>query len=197
MTTILRIDASARREGSYTRRVADELIAALAGAEDIVVTRDLLDGIPLLNEAATSQLASPVEERTPDAAPTLAVSDQLIEEFDNADAVVISLPIYNFGVPAALKAWADLFARAGRTFTYTETGPVGLLSDRPVYIVAGAGGVPIGSPVDYATPWLQQFLGFLGITDVKVIPIDGLASDPEAGLTAAREQVAGLVPALR
>lgn len=196
MTTILRIDASARREGSFTRQITDELIAAIARPEDTVMTRDLLSGIPLLTEAATNQLASPVEERTPDAAPTLAMSDELIEEFEAADAVVISVPIYNFAAPAALKAWADLFARAGRTFTYTENGPVGLLADRPVYIVAGAGGVPIGSPMDYSTPWLEQFLAFLGVTSVQAIKVEGLASDPEAGVAAAQAQIAQLASAL-
>lgn len=196
MTTILRIDASARRSGSYTRLVTDSLLDEVTNAGDTVVVRDLLDGIPLLTEAATGQLATPESERTTDAAPTLAVADELIAELMSADAIVVSVPIYNFGVPAALKAWADLVARAGTTFAYTAEGPAGLVADRPVYIVAGSGGVPIGSPYDHATPWLQQFLGFLGLTDVRVISVEGLASDPDAGVAAAREQIAALTPAL-
>ena len=76
---------------------------------------------------------------------------------------VIGLPIYNFGPPAAMKAWADLVARAGTTFRYTETGPEGLVANKPVYVIVASGGVPIGSPMDLSSTWLTTFLGFLGL----------------------------------
>lgn len=192
MTTILRIDTSATGANSATRALSDQLVAKLAGPDDVVVVRDLALGVPLLDAEITSNFATAPEERSPESAAALAFADQLIAELKDADVVIIGAPIYNFGVPAALKAWADLIARAGVTFAYTEQGPKGLLEDRPAYIVAAAGGVPIGSPADFGTTWLQGFLAFVGITNVQVIAAEGLAMDAEAGLARAGEAIAAL-----
>ena len=192
MTSILRIDASARRRGSYTRQLADELIDSIRSDGDTVIVRDLLDGLPLLTEAATHQLAAPADERTTDAARVLEAADGVIDELLSADVLVFSVPIYNFGVPAALKAWADLVARAGTTFAYTDQGPQGLLADKKVYIVAGSGGVPIESDLDFGVRWLRFFLGFLGLDDVQVIKAEGLTSNPEPGLARARSHIGEL-----
>ena len=107
----------------------------------------------------------------------------------DADAIVIGLPIYNFGPPSSIKAWADLVARAGTTFKYTETGPQGMLGDRPVFVVVASGGIPIGSPMDHSSTWLTTFLGFLGLTSVTVIAADQLNVDPHRALAAARDAV--------
>ncbi len=96
-----------------------------------------------------------------------------------SDVIVIGAPIYNFGVPGAVKAWMDLIARAGRTFSYSETGPVGHLTGKKAYIVSASGGVALGSEADFATPHLTLFLGFLGITDITVIDAGGLMADPD------------------
>ncbi len=189
---ILQINSSTKPAESATRELVDATIARIAGADATIVDRDLIEGLPLLDGPVTANLATPADERSPESAPALAISDQLIAELKAADAIVIGAPIYNFGVPGALKAWADLVARAGQTFRYSETGPEGLLDNRPVYIVVAAGGVPVGSPMDFATPWLTTFLGFLGLTDVTIISAEGLAVDPEAGMQAARDQVASL-----
>jgi FMN-dependent NADH-azoreductase len=93
----------------------------------------------------------------------------LIAELEAADTIVIGVPLYNFGIPAALKAWIDLIARARRTFRYTEAGPEGLLKDKKAYLVVASGGVPVGSDYDFATGYLRHVLGFVGITDVTVI----------------------------
>ncbi len=190
--TILRIDSSATGTLSATRTLSDQLVAKLATPEDTVVVRDLTSGVPLLDSDVTSNMALPAADRSPASAATLAFADQLIAELADADAMVIGAPIYNFGVPAALKAWADLVARAGATYAYTEQGPQGLLTDRPTYIVAAAGGVPIGSPVDFGTTWLQGFLAFLGITDIQVIAANGLATDAAAGMAGAGEAIAAI-----
>lgn len=113
----------------------------------------------------------------------------MIDELKNSEIVVIGLPLYNFGPPAALKAWADLVARAGTTFGYTASGPEGLLADRPIYIVAASGGTPIDSDADHATPWLRQFLNFLGVSDVSVIAAEGLAANPEKAMAAAFDRI--------
>lgn len=190
--TILRIDSSATGAQSATRPLTDQLIAKIAGPDDTVVVRDLALGVPTLNASVMADFMADPSERTAESADTLALSDQLIAELKSADAIVIGAPLYNFGVPAVLKAWADLVARAGQTFAYTEDGPQGLVSDRPTYIVAAAGGVPIGSPIDYGTEWLKVFLGFLGIQSVHVIAADGLATDAEGGMAAASSTIAAI-----
>lgn len=190
--TILRIDASATGANSATRALADQVIAKIATDDDEVVVRDLSLGVPLLTADVTSNMGVLPADRSPESAEVLAFADQLIAELQSADLLVIGAPIYNFGVPAALKAWADLVARAGVTFGYTEQGPVGLVADRPTYVVAAAGGTPIGSEFDHGTTWLTFFLGFLGIRDVRVVAADGLAMDAAAGLARAGEAIAAI-----
>ena len=85
------------------------------------------------------------------------------------DVVVIGAPMYNFSIPAALKAWIDLVARAGLTFRYTENGPVGMLENKKAYVMLATGGTSIGSEIDYASGYLRHVLGFLGIHDVELI----------------------------
>ena len=112
---------------------------------------------------------------------TLALSDQLVAELKAADTIVIGAPVYNFGVPAALKAWVDLVARAGLTFKYSETGPVGLLEGKRAIIAVATGGTPVGSDIDFATGYLKHIMGFIGIHDVEVIAADRvMANGPEA-----------------
>ena len=132
---------------------------------------------------------TPEADRTAEQQAELTVADELITELTDADVVVIGLPIYNFGPPAALKEWADLVARAGTTFRYTETGPEGLVPNKPVYVVVASGGVPIGSPMDLASTWLTTYLGFLGLTDVTLIEAGQLNMDPDGAVAAARQAV--------
>lgn len=191
MTSVLHISSSARGAESATRALGDPLAAGLAGDDGVVIERDLTAAVPLLTAEVGNNLAAPVG--TVDTAGVLAVSDALIAELLATDALVIGCPLYNFGPPAALKAWADLIAREGHTFRQGETGLVGMLEDRPTYIVAASGGVPLDSEFDLATPWLRTFLGFLGITSVTVVGAAGLMIDPEGVMAAAREQIADLV----
>jgi len=115
-----------------------------------------------------SRLKAP-EDLTEADRDVLAFSDTLIKELQDADTIVIGVPIYNFGSPASLKAWMDLVARPRVTFRYTEGGPEGLLKGKKAIITAASGGVPVGSDKDFATRHLTFFLGFLGITDVTII----------------------------
>lgn len=192
MTNILHIAASTRGEESATGLLATELIEKLTNGETTVIQRQLVDGVPQLSLAATAELTAAANDRSPGAVDVLSSADELIAELQAADVLVFGAPIYNFGPPSSLKAWADLVARAGTTFTYTETGPAGLLADRPAYIVAASGGTPIGGEIDFATTWLRQFLNFLGITNITVIGANGLAMDPAAGLAEARSQIANV-----
>ena len=135
---------------------------------------------------------TPADHRTDDHQNALAAGHELIEELRHADVVVIGVPIYNFGPPATLKAWADQIARAGETFEYSAAGPRGLLEDRPVYVVVASGGVPVGSELDFSSTWLTTFLGFLGITNVTVVPAGQLNIDPENALVEASARVDAL-----
>jgi len=190
MTTILRIDSSARHADSVSRELLSRLLDRIPG--DLAITdRDLAHGVPLLRKDTLAAMWTPEADRTDGQNAELAVADEYIAELIDADAVVIGLPIYNFGPPAALKAWADLVARAGTTFRYTDTGPEGLLADKPVYVVVASGGVPVGSPMDHASTWLTTFLGFLGLTDVTIIAADQLNADPDNAVDAARDKVDG------
>lgn len=188
MTKILRIDSSARHAESVSRELVSRLIDRVPG-DLTIVDRDLAHGVPLLSEATLAAMWTPEADRTDTQTSELAIADEYIAELMDADAVVIGLPIYNFGPPAAMKAWADLVARAGTTFRYTETGPEGLVADKPVYIVVASGGVPVGSPMDLASTWLTTFLGFLGLANVTVIAADQLNVDPQGAVSAARDQV--------
>ena len=185
MTNILRIDSSARSAGSASRELATRLIDRFPD-EISVRTRHLSHGVPLLREGTLLGMWAPADQRTPEQSAALAVADEFIAELVEADAVVIGLPIYNFGPPAALKAWADLVARAGTTFRYTDSGPEGLIPDKPVYIIVASGGVPVGSPMDLSSTWLTTFLGFLGLTRVEIVAAGQLNVDPEGALEAAR-----------
>ena len=120
--------------------------------------RDLSKGIPLVDEAWINANFTAEEDRTAQQREALAESDALVAELRAADVVVIGSPIYNFGVPAALKAWVDMIARARLTFRYTAEGPKGLLEGKKAYVVIASGGVPVDSSVDFATPYLRQAL---------------------------------------
>ncbi|MEM9754375.1 MAG: NAD(P)H-dependent oxidoreductase [Pseudomonadota bacterium] len=188
--TILRVDASARQTNSVSRELTDRIIAR-SGATSVTV-RDLADGLPLIDEAWVGANFTPADDRTDDQRATLALSDTLVEELKAADTIVIGLPIYNFGVPAALKAWIDLIARAGLTFRYTENGPVGLLEGKKAVIAIASGGTEAGSSIDFATGYVQHILGFLGITDVEVVAADRLMLDPGNAIAKANAQVDAL-----
>lgn len=190
---ILRIDASGRQAGSVTRELGAEVVQRLLNQHPNaqVQTRDLSDHLPLLDETWIAANMTAPEDRTPEQHDKLALSDSLVDELRSADVVVVNVPLYNFSVPAAMKAWVDLVCRAGLTFSYTPDGPKGLLADRPVYLVMATGGVPVGSPVDFASGYLKHIFGFLGISDVRIVAADRMVVEPEASLAKARDEIAG------
>ena len=177
MTHILRVDASMRNEGSVSRVLADKLVARLATADSTITERDLAKGIDLINEAWIGANFTDPADRTDAQKAALAKSDALVQELREADTLVISAPVYNFHVPAALKAWIDMIARARETFRYTENGPEGLLTGKKAYIVVTSGGTVLGSEYDFISGYLRHVLGFIGITDVSFIDSSGLMLD--------------------
>lgn len=188
--TVLRIDASARTEGSVSRQLADAVIDRLSA--DHVVTRELTASIPQIDGAWLAANMTPADQRSAAQRDTLALSDTLIDEIHAADTIVIATPIYNFGVPSSLKAWVDMIARAGITFKYTDTGPVGLLEGKRVIFAIASGGTEVNGPIDFATPWLRHVMGFVGITDVQVVRSDRQMVDPDASKARAKEDLHNL-----
>ena len=192
-TNILRIDASARTEGSVSRDLTDRVIDRFRITGPVRMTiRDLATGLPQIDEGWVGANFTPATDRTPEQRQILALSDTLVQELQAADVVVIGLPLYNFGVPASLKAWVDQVARAGVTFQYSDQGPVGLLQGKRVVLAVASGGTEIGSSTDFATGYMRHILGFVGINAVDVIHADRLAIDSDAAINAAYEAISAL-----
>ena len=184
---VLNIQASARHDGSVTRQLSDKILTEIAA--DQTITRDLATGLPLLDAAWLAANFTLADDRTDVQRETLALSDSLITEIKQADTIVIGSPVYNFSVPAVLKAWIDQIARVGVTFKYTPDGPVGLLSGKRAIIVIASGGTPVGSDIDYASGYLKHIMGFIGITDVTIIAADALGNDADAKIAAANDDI--------
>ena len=192
---ILEISSSGRHDGSITRALSGDLIAALLDRSRTshVTRRDLSAGVPFVNDAWIEANFTPDEIRTQKHRDTLAYSDELVTELRAADVLVIGVPVYNFSIPATLKAWIDMVARARLTFRYTENGPEGLLAGKKVYLIVATGGVAVGSAMDFATPYLRHALSFLGISDVEIIAADRVNADQDESMDRARQEIADLI----
>ena len=179
MTNILHITTSIRGEESVSRSLGTKLVEGLAAKKDAtVVTRDLAkNDLPFIDAERHAANLAPYADRSDEQHGLAKIADELIDELEAADTIVFSVPVYNFTVPATLKAWADLVARAGRTFQYTANGPEGLLTGKKVYITAASGGTAVGSEIDFMSPWLKFFLGFLGMHDVELVAADGIMGE--------------------
>lgn len=194
--TILKINASARHEGSTSRALVEQLSDRLTGiSPSHVINRDVSEGLPMVDNdwILASQIAQAERTKTHNSA--LTISDKLIAELKVANTVIIGVPIYNFGIPASLKSWIDQICRAGETFSYTENGPIGLLEGKTAYVVITSGGVESGSSIDFATNYMKHVLGFIGITDVHFVKADQLMFASEEKLFAARSQIETLAAA--
>lgn len=192
MKKLLHIDSSARTTGSQSRQLSRYLVERLleGTTEPVeVIHEDISQGLPLLDETLIGAYFTPPDQRSEAQQAAIRLSDRLVDQLEQADTIVIGLPMYNFQVPASFKAWIDLVARAGRTFRYTAEGPEGLLRDRPVHVIVATGGVALGSAADHLTPWLRFVLGFLGLKDVRIVAADQLNRDAESRLTEARARI--------
>jgi FMN-dependent NADH-azoreductase len=199
MTTLLQIKASISHDQGLSSQLANNFVAAYRRSHPHakVLVREVASAepVPHLNGERFGAFIAKPEERTDAQHAVVAYSDALIDELQRADIVVLGLPMYNFGVPSQLKAYFDHIARAGVTFKYTVTGPVGLLTGKKVYVFATRGGLYAGSPLDTQTGYVRDFLGFLGMNDVQFIYAEGLAVSPEsrqAGLAKAAAEIASL-----
>ena len=192
----LRIDSSANTTDSVTRTLTDRIIEKL-GDTDVPV-RDLArEPLPQITHTWAIARVTPEADRSDEQSEALAESDKLVAELLTADTIVIGAPIYNFSVPASLKAWIDLVARVGVTFRYTEAGPEGLVKGKRVIVAMASGGVPAGSEADFNTGYLRAVLGFMGMTDVTIVSADALATDPEGTIARANDAVDALPQAAK
>ncbi|MGB6229901.1 MAG: NAD(P)H-dependent oxidoreductase [Litorimonas sp.] len=187
---ILRIDSSARHEGSVSRDLADLYIDKIAESQAVrVETRDVSDPLPVVTQDWIDANFTPSEDRTPPQKAALATSDRMVEELQRSDLVLLSVPIYNFSIPASLKLWIDQVARAGLTFRYTQSGPIGLLENTRAVILVASGGTQIGSDLDFATPYLRHVLGFLGIQEVEIVAADQLMASGADKVELTKERI--------
>ncbi|MBU2957565.1 NAD(P)H-dependent oxidoreductase [Paracoccus sp. 1_MG-2023] len=185
---ILHIDSAITGDASVTRQLTAEITARLTAANPSakVTYRDLNKGVTPIDTEWFAAIRVGTENPTPEQERHIRVSDQLLAEVQDADTLVIGLPVYNFTLPAQLKNWLDQIARAGVSFRYTAEGPEGLLTGKRAIIAYAAAGTPFGSDLDHASGYVRHMLGFLGITDVTFVPADGLAMDRDAGLARAQ-----------
>lgn len=166
---ILQIDSSALGDHSATRQMTSQL----------ATHRQRLGG-PRARVTHLDLNSHPLAHWTPDQAQS-PESQALLQQFLDADEIIVGAPMYNFSIPSNLKAWVDRIAVAGKTFRYTESGPEGLAGNKRLWIVSGRGGnYPSGSPMDFQETYLKAVFGFLGITDIHTVRAEGLAMGEEA-----------------
>lgn len=194
MSTLLQINSSLFGDNGNSSTLSNEFVQTwLAKHPDgKVIVRDLAkEEIPHLDAARVTAFFTPAESRSQEQQAYVAYSDALIAELKAADVVVIGVPLYNFGIPSTLKAYFDQLARAGVTFSYSEAGPVGLLADKPVHIIAARGGFHQGKASDSQTSYLNTFLNFLGLQSIHHIYAEGLsiATEKDGALKSARVEI--------
>jgi len=175
MTQLLKISSSASGSNSVTEKLMDKIQEQLHQTltEVNVVSRNLNESeLPLLSPDLIGAYFTPAEKLSQQQNELLKVSQQYIDELFASDIILLGAPMYNFGIPASLKAYFDLIARANKTFNYTSEGPVGLVKNKKAILAIATGGTPLNSPYDFVSPYLKQFLNFIGITDIQVVAID-------------------------
>jgi FMN-dependent NADH-azoreductase len=184
------IDSSARKDGSTSRALAKKLLDKIKKPEDEVIYRDLDDEMVFVSGLTESGMKIEEKDRNEHHKKMFELSDKLVSELKESDIIIISAPIYNYGPPATLKAWADLAARVGETFRFKPDGRrEGLLSNKRAFLVITSGGTKLNSNEDFLTPWLKFILNFFGIEKVDVISADQMALDYEKSIKDAEDQI--------
>ncbi|MDB9747006.1 NAD(P)H-dependent oxidoreductase [Candidatus Pelagibacter sp.] len=187
---IYQIDSSARKEGSTSRLLAKKLLDKIKKPEDEIIYRDLDDEMVFVSGLTESGMKIEEKDRSEHHKKMFELSDTLVNELKESDIIIISAPIYNYGPPATLKAWADLAARVGETFRFKPNGRrEGLLKNKSAYLVITSGGTKLNSNEDFLTPWLKFILNFFGIEKVEVVSADQMALDYEKSIKGAEAQI--------
>lgn len=177
MTNLLRIDTSTRGSDSYSRSLANDLedIIQVKSSGLSYVKRDLVESnLPHVNQDFINAMFTPKEEQTQEMKTVLSLSDQLIHELKTAEIILLSTPMFNFTVPSRLKAYIDHITRIGETFSMDENGMKGLLTDKRLIIAASSGSeFTEMKQMDFLEPYLKSIFGFIGITEIDYIALEG------------------------
>ncbi len=200
---LLHVDSSVLGAHSVSRQLTGEVVAAYraAHADTSVEYLDLALDAPNHFSADALGFKTGIQAQpTPAQSLENAVSEKLVRQFLQADVIVVGAPLYNFTIPTQLKAWIDRLAQVGRTFKYTDKGPVGLAGDKTLIVVSSRGGAYStsegGQAMEHQESYLKVIFGFMGITDVRFVRAEGLARGDvakAAALAEARAQIAGAV----
>jgi FMN-dependent NADH-azoreductase len=181
MPTLLHLDASPL-ETSVSRELAREFATTwkTANPGGTVLYRDLAALTPApISQAWVHAVFTPADSRSAEQKALLAPSDELIQELEAANEIVIGVPMHNFSIPSSLKLWIDQIVRAGRTFAYGADGSRGLLTGKKATLIVASGGVyspeSPAAALNFVDPYLKAVLGFLGITDVRIVSVGGVA----------------------
>lgn len=189
MKSILRLDASAKTQGSQGRQLGDDFLSYLKNETAIdLQVRDLGQRLDQLDQTWVEANFTAADVRSDAQAARLETSDALVKELFDMDVLVITLPLYNFGVPAALKAWIDLICRAKLTFRFVDGKPQGLVTGKRAIVILTSGGVAMGAEDDFATPLVRRVLSFIGIDDQLFL--SGKDPDIQAKLAQAAKDLA-------
>jgi len=186
MSTLLHIDSSARSTGSISRQLsaayAEQWQAKNSGGK--IVRRDLASApLPHITEALLGAYFTAPDQRSAEQQEIISLSDKLVDELIAADTIVLGVPMYNFSPPSTFKAWIDHISRAGRTFKYTETGAVGLLTGKRAVVILSRGGVYSEGPAqafDFQAGYIKTILGFIGTRPSKQFPRRRKKSAPQS-----------------
>ena len=180
---LLHLDSSILGDASASRQLSRSVVEAWSAvtADAQVTYRDLAsDALSHFSAATLVAAGTPAELRDAAQKHEAELAERTLEEFLAADAIVIGAPMYNFAIPSQLKAWIDRIAVAGKSFKYTENGPVGLAGGKTVVIASSAGGIHAGQPSGQAhEDYLVRMLNFVGIDDIEIVRAESLAYGEE------------------
>ena len=200
---LLHIDSSIMQEASVTRKLSSDVVAEWLKANPATSVESLDLAVDAPNHFGADAMGIRGVEQAEESESQRyenEVSESLVSQFLDADVVVIGVPFYNFSIPTQLKAWIDRVAQAGRTFKYTENGPVGLAGGKTVILAVARGGVysnsEAGQAMEHQESYLKVVFGFFGITDVRVIRAEGVAMGEEhkaAAISGALEAIPALI----
>lgn len=199
MKNILVINSSISAENGQSNKLIETFLHALNHQAEVTHVDLNQQSLPHLAMEEIAAWMTPVADRSSTQATLAAYSDLSISQVQAADLILVGVPMYNFGVPSQLKAWFDRIARVGITFKYTDTGPVGLLENKPVVFFATRGGIYKDLPTDSQTPFIKTFFNFIGLKDLHFIYAEGLnmgAESAEAAFKAATLQIHDLAAEL-
>jgi FMN-dependent NADH-azoreductase len=180
MKHILHLKSSLQGSASYSIKLGQAIVEKIQEKYpgSTLEESDLVDvGFPQLNPSTLRKLFTPADQLNNEEKESIRFSDEAVKQLLAADIIVIGAPLYNFTIHTALKAWIDHVTRIGLTFKYGETGPVGLVTGKKVYVAMSSGGIYSEGPGkanDFVAPYLKAFLGFLGMTDLTVFRAEGL-----------------------